>query len=306
MINNSEYEWGLVLAGGGGKGAYQAGVFRALAEKGYYNYVTDVAGSSVGALNAVLFAYNDMNVTESVWRDISPRQFLDVDTDMIDMKEGIVNRNGLLDIISNYIDLEKISSGPIRIVVTVTEYDENGNGEGTARYFSLNGKDKEEIKQLLLASSALPIIYSPVEINGKKYRDGGLKNNMPIEPLYIDGIRKFIVVGLSDKANSSCEKYPDADFIFIKPEKNIGNFFDGTLDFSSKGARVRMEIGYMDAIRVLEFEGKDMLDVAVQTEYQACVERDYTKVKYEYRRSEMDTMVNNDLDKINKLLDQFS
>ena len=49
---------GLVLAGGGGKGAFQIGVWKALRASGLDKFITDVSGASVGALNAVLFAYN--------------------------------------------------------------------------------------------------------------------------------------------------------------------------------------------------------------------------------------------------------
>ena len=60
---------------------------------------------------------------------------------------------------------------------------------------------------------------------------------MPIEPLYIEGIRHFIVVGLSENTEINNTKYPDAEFLLINPRYDIGNFIDGTLDFTTKGAR---------------------------------------------------------------------
>lgn len=47
---------GLVFAGGGGKGAYQIGVWKALIEKGLDKYVTCISGTSIGGLNSALFA----------------------------------------------------------------------------------------------------------------------------------------------------------------------------------------------------------------------------------------------------------
>ena len=47
---------GLVLAGGGGKGAYQVGVWKALSEYGLAQRVTVISGTSVGALNGALFS----------------------------------------------------------------------------------------------------------------------------------------------------------------------------------------------------------------------------------------------------------
>ena len=50
---------GLVLAGGGGKGAYELGVWKALQKLGICEYISVFSGASVGAFNALLFAMND-------------------------------------------------------------------------------------------------------------------------------------------------------------------------------------------------------------------------------------------------------
>ncbi len=63
---------GLVFAGGGGKGAYQIGVWKALRETGFDRQVTAVSGTSVGALNAALFAQGDYETAEETWMDLSP------------------------------------------------------------------------------------------------------------------------------------------------------------------------------------------------------------------------------------------
>ena len=306
MKNFSENEWGLVLAGGGGKGAYQIGVFRALAEKKIDDYITAVSGSSVGALNLALFAMKDLNVAESVWKNISPDKFLDIEPDLIDMKEGFASREGLLEIIEDYVNLDAVSTSDMSLYVTATEYDENGVGDGKARYFSLNYKGKDEIRDILLASSALPTIYEPVRIDGKLYRDGGLKDNLPIAPLYAEGIRHFIVVGLSTGTRINYDRFPDAEFVFIKPKYSIGEFVDGTLDFTAKGARKRMEIGYIDAIRELEFSDKDLSDENNIILYQAAVDRDYKKLSYEFRKEELEQEVNSNMDKLNVIIKKYS
>ena len=63
---------GLVLAGGGGKGAYEIGVWQALRDLGLEQSVAAVSGTSVGALNAALFATGDLERARTVWRDLSP------------------------------------------------------------------------------------------------------------------------------------------------------------------------------------------------------------------------------------------
>ena len=67
---------GLVLAGGGGKGAYQIGVWKYLHECGLDRYVRAVSGTSVGSLNAALFASGDFQRAEDLWLNIQPSQIL--------------------------------------------------------------------------------------------------------------------------------------------------------------------------------------------------------------------------------------
>lgn len=65
---------GLVLCGGGFKGAYQIGVWKALREIGFQKFDV-IAGSSVGALNAVLVANGDVEAAERVWQEINVMQW---------------------------------------------------------------------------------------------------------------------------------------------------------------------------------------------------------------------------------------
>ena len=306
MKNFAENEWGLVLAGGGGKGAYQTGVFRALAEKKVDDYITAVSGASVGALNLALFAMKDINVAENVWKNISPEKFLDIEPDMIDMKEGFMSREGLLQIISDYIDLDMVSTSDMSLYAATTEYDENGMGDGKSRYFSLNYRSRKEITDILLASSALPAIYEPVCIDGKIHRDGGLRDNLPVAPLYAEGIRHFIVVGLSVGTQINYDRFEDAEFVFIKPKYSIGEFVDGTLDFTAEGAKKRMEIGYIDAIRELEFSDKDLNDENNMILYQTAVDRDYQKLSYEFRKADLENEVNSNMNRLNDIIKKYS
>lgn len=67
---------GLVLEGGGGKGAYQIGVWQALRELGLEEHIKVVAGTSVGALNAALFLQGDIQQAKDIWFHISHEQLL--------------------------------------------------------------------------------------------------------------------------------------------------------------------------------------------------------------------------------------
>lgn len=78
---------GLVFEGGGGKGAYQIGAWKAIRELGIEPFVSCVSGTSVGALNAALFYMGSLNTAEEIWRNIS-------DEDILYEKEFDVFENG--------------------------------------------------------------------------------------------------------------------------------------------------------------------------------------------------------------------
>ncbi|MDM8126719.1 patatin-like phospholipase family protein [Mediterraneibacter glycyrrhizinilyticus] len=67
---------GLVFAGGGGKGAYEIGVWKYLHEIGLDQYVRSVSGTSVGALNAALFVGSSYEIAEDLWLNIEPEKIL--------------------------------------------------------------------------------------------------------------------------------------------------------------------------------------------------------------------------------------
>ena len=62
---------GLVLAGGGAKGAYQTGVWRALRETGLSTLITGISGVSIGAINAALFLLGDWREAYELWMGMS-------------------------------------------------------------------------------------------------------------------------------------------------------------------------------------------------------------------------------------------
>lgn len=70
---------GLVLSGGGGKGAYQIGVWEAMREYGFDRQVQAVAGTSVGGLNGALFVQNDFEKARRVWLDVESKNLLTLD-----------------------------------------------------------------------------------------------------------------------------------------------------------------------------------------------------------------------------------
>ena len=119
--------------------------------------------------------------------------------------------------------------------------------------FDLRRYSAEDMTTLLLASSAIPIIFDSEEFQGKQYYDGGIPfigDNVPIQPIYDLGIDCIIVVHLSQDYVIDHLRYPNAKIIEIIPQVNLGGPIDGTLDFTAAGSKWRIQQGYQDAEQV--------------------------------------------------------
>lgn len=257
----------LVLSGGGGKGAYEIGVWKALKEFGIDKKITAIAGTSVGALNAALFLQGDIDIAEEVWRNISNEKILKIDkTEILKKllietgvtssianayliskgKTGVFSRDGLLEIMEKYVDLNTVSQSKVQCFISCCEIPKK-----VVKYFKINNKSEERIKDILLASSALPVIYDNVIIDGKRYIDGGIVDNTPVKPLYDIGYRTIIVVHLNNDNIVKDTDFPGINMFQIIPKTSQGNFISGTLDFDKEHAEIRMNQGYEDTYKLI-------------------------------------------------------
>ena len=159
---------GIVLSGGGVRGMAHIGVLKALKEHGIEpNWVS---GTSVGALVGALYA-----------RGASESEMLSFfkETPLFRYDFLSIRKPGLLDTERYYGVFEahwpdnrfEALSKPLFVTATNLQ-------RGRERTFH-----EGELIRPLLASAALPPIFSPVLIEGELYSDGGIMNNFPIEPL---------------------------------------------------------------------------------------------------------------------------
>jgi NTE family protein len=119
------------------------------------------------------------------------------------------------------------------------------------RYFKVNDYDEETIENIILASSALPLIFPDLTIEESVYIDGGLKDNVPILPLYNDGFDKILVVNLDASHKVQTQKFPGVKFLELSlDEGDRLKTLAGTFDFTAKNAETRMNRGYSDCISV--------------------------------------------------------
>lgn len=261
---------GLVLAGGGGRGAFQIGVWRALKELGIDKYVQAVSGTSIGALNGALFVQGDLETAEQLWLSISREKILPIDNKALitkgimmaigsrninlikrympkTLEQGNISREGLIEILDEHLNFSYIRQSNISFYATCSEMPSL-----KAKYFKLNNYMEDEIKDILLATSALPMIYESEEIETRKYLDGGMADNVPVQPLYGEGCDIILVVHLSRQQQIDRSKFPNAKIIEIMPSEINEGILSGTLDFNSEEIRKKIRIGYDDAKNLLE------------------------------------------------------
>ncbi len=243
---------GLALTGGGGKGAYQIGVWKALEELGVFCKIGAISGTSVGALNAVLMVIGDFDNAKKIWESIDKDDLFSINKGGI---SGLCSREGLISQIKK-VPLSKLRS---TIPVFVNLYDVEG---WSTKSVEINSLTEEEIIEYLLASSAMPVVYGSVKIHGRKYIDGGItpSGNVPIEILYEKGYRDIIVSALDDRFSINdiysnlVERYPNTDFTVLQPLDDIGKLVSGTLDASRTSTITRMAKGYTDTKKIIKGE----------------------------------------------------
>ena len=80
-------EYGIVLEGGGARGSYQIGAWKALREAGIK--IRGIAGASVGALNGALICMDDLEKAEKIWENIRYSQVMDVDDTVIETVKNL-------------------------------------------------------------------------------------------------------------------------------------------------------------------------------------------------------------------------
>lgn len=261
---------GLVLAGGGAKGAYQIGIWKALRELNIDKHISVVSGTSIGALNAMLFLQGDLKIAEEVWYELSMDKILPTDNfDLFKkgimltigsknipfikkymprvLEEGNISKEGILDVINKYLDIEKVKASKIECYATCTEVEEL-----KAKYFRYNDYSIDDIKKIILATSAIPSIYEAEEICGKKYLDGGMVDNIPVQPVYGAGCDLIIASCLSSVDIINRDSFPNTNIIEIKPMEGDTGVKDGLLDFNNKSIKKRISRGYEETINLLK------------------------------------------------------
>ena len=289
---------GVVLAGGGGKGAYQAGVLKALKENGVLNNIEAISGASIGAVNSLLFAMNDIELMYKAWSDINMQTVFDFEIDTTNGIRPHFSRDEMLKLFEKYIQFEKIKDCGYDIICSLSRINrEDVTKEPECIYKSLSNCDVETAKQRLLATTALPVIYSPVELDDGLYEDGGVTDNTPVKPLYDKGIKRIIVISNNHAYKPDIDKYSECEIICIKPSHDLGDLIDGTLNFTDKAIDFREELGYKDGLRAIKIQiekneaYKNMESFLIENDYKEIT----MKLKTEHNINNISNHINSNI-----------
>ncbi|MBP3361332.1 MAG: patatin-like phospholipase family protein [Clostridia bacterium] len=246
--------WGLALEGGGTKGAYHVGVFRALRELNIP--VKCVVGTSIGAVNGALFAQGDIDKLSELWHDISisdiialpekvpqPHNILDIRN--IGMIIGEICRKKGLDItpfedlLHGIVDEGKIRNGTT--LFGLATYCISGKAE---KQFFLNDIPEGMLVDYILASACFPG-FQIRNIENNLYIDGGVANNLPVNMLIEQGCSDIISVEVGGFGITKKSGTAGCNVITVK----CGEDIVGNLDFNHDGIMEMEKLGYYDALK---------------------------------------------------------
>lgn len=255
-------EYGLVLEGGGAKGAYQIGAWKALKEAGVR--IKGVAGTSVGALNGALICMDDVEKAEALWNTISYSKVMDVDDDQMDslfgkdrnpelvkealkdtfrmLADGGTDVTPLRNLIEENIDEEKIRDGAVEFFACTFSLTDRKELE-----VDMKALQPGQMQDMLLASSYLPV-FKNVKLQGKTFTDGGLTNVLPVNTLVNRGYEDVILLRIFGMGHVKRFEIPEHVNVYeISPRVSLGNM----LQFDAVKSRRNMRTGYFDALRLI-------------------------------------------------------
>jgi len=252
---------GLVLGGGGSLGAYQIGAWKALRELDIsFDIVT---GVSIGALNGAFFVTGKYDLALQLWNTITAKKVMkngvDIDVEETNIalhKDRILlfkhlrsyskhlgaDISPFIALVNKYVDPVEVKNSPITFgVVTVA-----------LPYFQekriiVQQLPEDEVIDYLHASSAVWPIFPIHVIKGKRFMDGGIRDNLPIDFVFKLGATEAIVVNLWYGIDSHPRLQSLPNVTYVTPSWDLGSL----MNFNRKIISHNMGLGYNDTLKAL-------------------------------------------------------
>ena len=261
MENINKNKLGLVLEGGGARGAYQIGALRALFEAGYK--FDGITGTSVGAINGSMIAQGRFDEVIEMWKVLEFSSFFDLDDDHASklasgnydsetvkyfikfFKESFkakgVDTYKMRAMIEENIDEDLLRASGIDFgLMTVSRTDRR------SRPMFLDDIPEGKVSDYILASATFPGFKKTV-VDEQAFIDGGLYDNMPINMLLDIGYRDIVAIETRSYIPKRKPNDNSAQIHYLVPSVKPGRF----MDFSLQVKLDSMDLGYMDTIKIL-------------------------------------------------------
>jgi len=171
------YDFGIVLSGGGSRGLAHVGVLKALSEEGIEPQI--LSATSAGAIVAALYA-SGYSADEMLEFFVSKNPFKI--SKLAVTKPGIFDSDKVRADFLEYLPQNSFEALSKKVLLAATDLI-----DGRTRIFSSG-----PLIPAILASASTPLVFTPTEIEGHLYSDGGITDNFPVEPL-VDEACKVIL-----------------------------------------------------------------------------------------------------------------
>lgn len=252
---------GLVLEGGGAKGSYHIGAYKAILEEGIQ--IQGITGTSIGALNGAMIVQGDFDLCYELWEEISYSMVINTNDDEI---ENILkmkpNKEDLIVLAEKFKNLIKGRGFDItpfkKLLNTYIDEDRIRNSPMDFGMVTINLSDlmpvevfvedipKGELNDYLLASAYLPV-FKMERLGGKIYLDGGFYDNLPFNLLVQKGYNDLILVRTHATGFTRRIDKERLNATIISPSSDIGRSYS----YEAEGAKRNIQLGYYDGLRAL-------------------------------------------------------
>ncbi|HAH92340.1 MAG TPA: hypothetical protein DCM01_00210 [Dielma fastidiosa] len=246
-----------VLAGGGSKGAYEIGFYKAIQELGIQPDI--VTGTSIGALIGCMIAQNDYEEAVRLWENMDITQVMNNGISVSMNIDSLVtqrNRVGpffkqfihdkgaditpLKEMIIRLSDQERLLASPIDFGLVTVEYPSLKPVQITKHEMA-----PDTLKDYLIASASCYPAFPAHVMDGKEYVDGGYYDNLPVRLAMKMGADELVLVDLNHKKIIHEEYLHRPNIKYIIPSQDLGNF----LDFDRENLDRRIQLGYLDTMK---------------------------------------------------------
>ena len=247
-------EYALVLEGGGTRGAYQVGVWKALKELGIK--IKAISGTSIGSLNGALILQDDLDSMIKLYENIEIKNIMEISAE-IDSKKNLFSITNVRKLAADFIEHKGINNAPLRKTIEQhidIEKIYNSDIDFGLVTYSLKSKTpvqlfkndipKEQMVDYLMASSCFPI-FKAQKIGEEEFLDGGLYDNTPINMLIEKGYKNIIVADINGMGFRRKIIDKNVYLKIISPKEDLG----GSFEFNHDKIKNNIILGYLDTMR---------------------------------------------------------